>query len=212
MTSPLSDVQLFFLYDSHCPWSFAVTPLVNEIHRALPQISINLWHSAFFSKLNEVEVKIEKQEINEVEKLTDIRFSNAYLQTLDQKRDSTLATNLMAWAQLKTPSLALPLLNALQNAHFNQGNSLQKQADLTEIIAELKLSPPAKVFKSDKLSRDALVLVEEVFALQEIIETQAIPALLLAIDDELILLNHSLYLTQPHAIVEAVQLELKKHT
>jgi len=211
MTSPLSTVQLFFLYDSHCPWSFAATPLVNEIHKAFPKISINLWHSAFFSALNEVTLKIEKQEINDVEELTDIRFSNAYLQTLDHTRNSTLATNLMTWAQLKNPTVALPLLNALQKAHFEQGNELTKQEDLSDIINALKLSPPAKVFKSDKLSKDALTLIEEIFALQELIETQAIPALLLAINDELILLNHNFYLTQPEAIVEAVQLELDKH-
>jgi len=213
MTSPLSTsaVQIFFIYDSHCPWSFATTPLVNEIHKAFPQISINLWHSAFFSKLNETEITITKQEIKEVEQLSNIRFSTNYLQTLEQSKDSTLAANLMTWAQLKTPNLALPLLNAIQSAHFDQGNGLQKQEDLAEIITELKLSPPSKVFKSDKLSKDALALIEEIFALQEIIETQAIPALLLAINNELILLDHSLYLTQPNAIVEAVQLALNEH-
>jgi len=117
----------------------------------------------------------------------------------------------MTWAQLKTPELALPLLNAIQEAHFTQGNSLGKKDDFEKIITELKLSPPAKVLKSDKLSKDAQELVEEVYALQEIIATQAIPALLLAIGDELILLNHNFYLTQPNAIIEAVQLELNKH-
>ncbi|MCW8832091.1 MAG: DsbA family protein [Colwellia sp.] len=215
MTTPLSSeqssVQLFFLYDSHCPWSFVTTPLVNEIHKAFPQITLNLWHSALFSSYNGTEVLLKKQDIRDVEQLADMHFSTNYQQTLEQSRDSTLATNLMTWAQLKTPNLALPLLNALQKAHFVQGNSLKNQDDLAKIIAELKLSPPAKVFKSDKLSKDAQELVEEVFALQEIIATQAIPALLLAIDDELILLNHNFYLTQPEAIVEAVQLELNKH-
>ena len=54
--------------------------------------------------------------------------------------------------------------------------------------------------------------LEEIFSLQEIINTEAIPALLLAVNDQLILLNHSFYLTQPETIVEAVQLELNKHT
>ncbi len=212
MTTSLSSVQLFFLYDSHCPWSFAATPLVNEIHQAYPKITMHLWHSAFFSSLNETETRLKDQEIRNVEQLTNISFSKTYRDTLGQNRDSTLAANLMTWAQLKAPNIALPLLNAVQEAHFTQGNSLESQEDFEKIITELKLSPPAKVFKSDKLSKDAQELVEEIFALQEIIETQAIPALLLAIDDELILLNHNFYLMQPEAIVEAVQLELNKHT
>jgi len=211
MTTPLSNVELFFLYDSHCPWSYAATPLINEIHKAYPQINLHLWHSAFFSSLNEADIKISKQEVNEVEQLANSEFSDNYIQTLDQSRDSTLSANLMSWAQLKTPNLALPLLNALQKAHFEQGNSLSSQAQLTDIIAQLKLSPPTKALKVDKLSKDAQELVQEIFALQEIIATQAIPALLLAINDELILLNHNFYLTQPEAIVEAVQIELDKH-
>jgi len=212
MTAPLSNVELFFLYDSHCPWSYAATPLINEIHKAYPQINLHLWHCAFFSSLNEADIKISKKEINDVEQLANIKFSENYMQTLEQSRDSTLAANIMSWAQLKTPNLALPLLNALQEAHFEQGNSLSSQADLADTITTLKLSPPAKALKVDKLSKDAQELVQEVFALQDIIATQAIPALLLAINDELILLNHNFYLTQPEAIVEAVQLELDKHS
>ena len=117
----------------------------------------------------------------------------------------------MAWAQAKAPKQALPLLNALQAQHFVQGNELTQEADVEEIISQLKLSPPAKVYKTDKLSKDAEAVVHDVFSLQDIIGTQAIPALLLAIDDELILLNHNFYLQQPEAIIEAIELELEKN-
>ena len=46
--------------------------------------------------------------------------------------------------------------------------------------------------------------------MQEIIGTPAIPALMLAIDDNLILLNHNLYLKDPTTIVEAINLEIHK--
>ena len=149
--------------------------------------------------------------MKEVEKLANIHFSSNYQDLLEQNKNSILSANLMTWAQNKTPNLALPLLNALQKAHFEQGNKLANQADVGEIISELKLSPPAKVFKSDKLSKDALMQLEEIYALQDMINTEAIPALLLAVDDQLILLNHNFYLTQPKAIVEAIQLELNKY-
>jgi hypothetical protein len=98
----------------------------------------------------------------------------------------------------------------LNQALFEQGNNLATQSDFDDIIATLKISPPTKIFK-EKLNNDVLVQLEEVSALQEIIETEAIPALLLAIDDELILLNHSFYLTEPKAIIDAVQLEFNKY-
>ena len=211
MTTQNVPAQLFFLYDSHCPWSYVATKLVNEINNAYPDIALNLWHTAFFDGKNGEATNSKINEMKEVEKLANIHFSSNYQDLLEQNKDSTLSANLMTWAQNKTPNLALPLLNALQKAHFEQGNKLANQADVGEIISELKLSPPAKVFKSDKLSKDALMQLEEIYALQDMINTEAIPALLLAVDDQLILLNHNFYLTQPKAIVEAIQLELNKY-
>lgn len=211
MTTPINSAQLFFLYDNHCPWSYVVTPLINEITSAFPDIELHLWHAAFFDGKNDHSARRKNEELNNVEELANIEFSNAYKKTLEQGANSTLSANLMTWAQNKTPNLALPLLNALQQAHFEQGNKLTKQSDFDDIIASLKISPPAKVFK-DKLNKDVLVQLEDVYSLQEIINTEAIPALLLAIDDELILLSHNFYLTEPKAIVDAVQLELNKHT
>jgi len=211
MTAPLMSkelsAELFFLYDTHCPWSFVTTQLVNEIHKAFPSITLHLWHTAFFDGSS----TIKESELREVERLAEIDFSKNYQDAIKQNVDSTLSANLMTWAQNKAPNLALPLLNSIQKAHFEQGNTLTAKESFDKIIDELKLSPPAKVFKSDKLSKDASVQLEEIFALQEIINTEAIPALLLAIDDQLVLLNHNYYLIQPEAIVEAIKLELNQH-
>lgn len=210
MTTQKVAAQLFFLYDSHCPWSYVATKLVNEISIAFPEITLNLWHSAYFDGKSDTSTQNKMNEIKEVEKLADITFSNQYQDLLKQNKNSILVANLMTWAEHKTPNLALSLLNALQKAHFEQGNKIDCQEALEDIISDLKLSPPAKVFKGDKLSKDALMQLEEIYSLQEIINTEAIPALLLAVDDQLILLNHNFYLAQPSAIVEAVQIELNK--
>ncbi|MCI2283383.1 DsbA family protein [Colwellia sp. MSW7] len=212
MTTHKVPAQLFFLYDSHCPWSYVATKLVNEIHNAFPDITLNLWHTAFFDGKHDEPTQNKLNEIKAVEQQANIHFSSPYLKLLEQNKNSILAANLMTWAQHKTPNLALPLLNALQKAHFEQGNPITHPSELATTIADLKLSPPTKVFKSDKLSKDAMMQLEEIYALQDLINTEAIPALLLAIDDQLILLNHNFYLSEPKAIVEAVQLELNKYT
>jgi protein-disulfide isomerase-like protein with CxxC motif len=210
MTTPTHSVQLFFLFDNHCPWSYVVTPLINEITNAFPDIELHLWHAAFFDGRNNSNLSSKNAEISQVEELANMSFSNHYKNILDQNTNSILSANLMTWAQHKTPKLALSLLNALQDAHFQQGNKLTIPSDFDDIISSLKISPPTKIFK-DKLNKDVLVQLEEIFSLQEIIETEAIPALLLAIDNELVLLNHNFYLTEPKAIVDAVQLEINKH-
>lgn len=203
-------VELFFIYDSHCPWSYAATPLINAVDQSLPDVAIHLWHCGYFSDADGDSV-ITKQQLVQVKEQSNVNFPPAYVSKLSENKDSTLCANLMTWASNKTPKQALTLLNALQLAHFNAGNELSIEADLIEIVTGLKLSPPAKVFNNSKLTNDAEAQIHEIYALQEIIATQAIPALLLAIDDELILLNHNLYLSNPEAIVEAINIELAKH-
>jgi len=203
--------ELFFIYDSHCPWSYATTPLVNAVSQALPEVAINLWHCGYFSDADGDTVT-SKQQLTQVKELSTVNFSPAYLSKLSRVKDSTLSANIMAWAVNKTPQQALALLNGLQKAHFGAGNELNNEKDLVDIVADLKLSPPAKVFNTKKLSSDAEAQIHEIYALQDIIGTQAIPALLLAINDELILLNHNLYIGDPDAIIEAINLEITQHS
>ena len=202
--------EIFFIYDSHCPWSYAVTPLVNAVNQSLPEVTLNLWHCAYFSDADGDNI-ISKKQIAEVKDLSTVNFSPEYIKGLAQGKDSTLCANLMTWASSKTPQQALALLNTLQAEHFSKGNELSGQAHLTEVVEEFKLSVPEKVLKKTKLTSDAEAQVHEIYALQEIIETQAIPAILLAINDELILMNHNLYLQDSDAFVDAIKLELNKH-
>lgn len=203
--------ELFFIYDTHCPWSYAATPLINAVNESLPKVNINLWHCAYFSDADGL-VSHDKKQLQEIESRSSVEFSQSYANQLQQGVDSTLCANLMTWAAIKIPKQALPLLNAIQSAHFSQGNKLAIQNDLNDLITEFKLSPPAKVLNHARLSNDAEAQVHEVYALQEIINTQAIPAVLLAVDNELILLNHNLYLTSPNDFVDAVSIELNKYS
>ena len=67
------------------------------------------------------------------------------------------------------------------------------------------------IFTAEKLTKDAERIFHEIVELQNIIGTEAIPALLLAVGDNLILLNHNHYLATPSSIVEGIKLELNKN-
>ena len=205
------NAELLFIYDTHCPWSYAATAFINEIHQHLPDIKIHYWHSAVFSAAEyDIGENITMDQLDSVEQASSIKFSAIYQQTLNTAKDSTLAANLLAWTNHKAANKTLPLLNALQQAHFQQGIELTNIEQIQNIIDELKLSPPTKALKTDKLSKDAEFELHEIFAIQEIITTKAIPALLLVNGDNLTLLNHNLYLPTPKTIVEAIEFELRK--
>jgi len=197
--------ELFFIYDSHCPWSMASTRLVNEIHSKMPEITLHLWHCARY----EGDEHISRSAVTAMTEESGIRVADEYITQLKSSVDSTVAANLMSWLCTKQPQNALPVLNAIQQALFNEGNPMQSKADFQNIIDSFKLSPPAKVFNADKLMKDAEYALSDIHEIQEVIGTRATPAILLAIDEELVLLNHNLYLKAPEAIVDAIKLELK---
>jgi len=198
--------ELFFIYDSHCPWSYATTKLVDNIVNAYPKIKLHLMHGAYFDG----DSKINSRTIIEVERLSAARFSQQYKDGLDTAKDSTLAANLLTWVQHKSPKHGLALLKLMQDAHFQQNNPLLSKKDIDSLISELKLSPPAKSLQSEKLIKDTEFALQDIEELQSIIGTKAIPAVLLAHNDNLVLLNHNFYLSEPNKIVEAVKLELDK--
>ncbi|NQZ23174.1 MAG: hypothetical protein HRT53_14095 [Colwellia sp.] len=199
--------ELFFIYDTHCPWSFATTALVKEIAKTCPNISINLWHCAHY----EGDEKVSRATIDAVEDDAGIEFSHKYLKNLSIDKDSTLSANLLGWVSQKVPHLALDLMLAIQKQHFEQGTAFTHESDFQQIIEDLKLSPPAKVFKAGKMAKEAEFILQEINEFQDIIGTKAIPALLIAHNENLTLLNHNLYLLEPTAIVEAIELEITKN-
>lgn len=197
-------VQLFYIYDTHCPWSFATFPLVCEIVNAYPDFTLNLLHCARY----EGDENIAKLTIETIENDSATVFKDAYINSLKQAKDSTLTANVMSWVSNKLPHAGLALLTEFFNAHFEQGNPLRSHDDVVDIISALKLSPPNKVFTLEKHTKDAEILLSSLDELQEIMGTKAIPALLLAVDEKLTLLNHNLYLKHPKAIIEAIEIEL----
>ncbi len=196
--------ELIFIYDSHCPWSYAATELVELVEKSIPEIAIQLMHCGYFDG----DIKVELKTVNEVKELSSVTFSDTYLQSLPENKDSTVAANLMAWAQNKSSYSAFSLLKALQRAHFVDGNPLSSKENVEPIIDALKLSPPAKSLKSESFTKDAEISIHEVYEIQDIIGTSAIPALLLVNNDDLVLLNHNLYLETPEMFVDAIRQEI----
>ena len=197
--------ELFFIYDSHCPWSYATAALVSEINNAYPEMPMHLWHVAHYDGSDSPGA----EQADMVSKQSAANFGEDYMQYANTGKDASMSANFMAWVANKQPEQAVKVLAELQKQHFVENNPLLDKDDFDSITSQFKLSPPGKVFKRD-LSKDAEYALAEIEEMQEIIQTQAFPALMLAVNDRLVLLNHNLYLTKPKAIVEAVELEMKQ--
>lgn len=195
--------ELYFIYDSHCPWSYAATAQVNAIAQAYPDMVLHIWHCAHYDGSDSAGFK----QVDAVTRQSTVKFGKDHLRFVDSPKNSIVTANLMAWLQTKQSEKALLVLNALQEEHFIDGNPLGTKHDFNEIINDLKLSPPNKVF-NEELSKEAQYSLSDISELQEFMGTTSFPALLLTVEDKAVLLNHALYLNKPEGIVKAVQKEL----
>ena len=196
--------ELFFIYDSHCPWSYAATPLVVALDEAFPEMEVHAWHCAHYDGGSSVGFNA----IKSVEKESDVPFSQEYIRFADSPKNSVISANLLAWISTKQSDKLLTVLQALQHAHFVEGNSLGKKIDFTELAEDLKLSIPNKVFK-EELSKDALYVLSDINDLQDFMGTASFPALLLVHNDNAVLLNHAQYIGDPDSIVADVEKQLQ---
>ena len=196
--------ELYFIYDSHCPWSYAATPLVVALDEAFPEMEVHAWHCANYDGGNSVGFNT----IKEVEKVSDVSFSQEYMRFVDSPKNSIISANLLTWIATKQSDKLLPVLQAMQYEHFVEGNSLGIKIDFNELAEDLKLSIPNKVFK-EELSKDATFVLSDISELQEFMGTAAFPALLLVHNDNAVLLNHAEYLTAPDKLVADVKKQLQ---
>ena len=197
--------QLYFVYDSHCPWSYACLPLVKAIAENYPDMELHIWHAAHYAGSDSPGAK----QVSTVKSEANVKFSSAYEANITTKKDSYMSANVMAWLANKQPQHALTVLNAITKSHFIDNNDMNTREEFETLLSDLKLSPPNKVFKND-LSNDANQIIEDVGEIQELIGMRSFPIMLLAVNESAVLLDHSHYLKQPAKIVEAVAQELNK--
>lgn len=195
--------ELYFIYDSHCPWSYAATPLVNALQTAFPKMTVHLLHNAHYTGSDGA----GEEQIKAIVDISDVNFGKEYMRHINSPKNSIKAANFMGWVQSKQAKKQLTVLNALQQAHFIEGNPLTHKSDFNTITEQLKLSPPNKIFR-DEPSHDTECVLAAIDEIQQLIGTTAFPALIMTVNDNAIFIDHSLYLNEPHSVVPAVKKEI----
>ncbi|MEM5504695.1 protein-disulfide isomerase [Shewanella frigidimarina] len=195
--------ELYFIYDSHCPWSYAATPLVNALQQAYPEMNVYLLHSAHYIGKDSA----GEEQMEAAARMSGLKFGRDHIRYVNSPKSSIKTANFMAWLQGKQADKQLDVLNALQRAHFIEGNPLSNKHDFNDIVEKFKLSPSNKVFK-DELSMDAEYVLEGIEEIQQVIGTTGFPVLVMTVNDNAIFIDHSQYLSSPHAVVAAVEKEI----
>ncbi|QQX82388.1 protein-disulfide isomerase [Shewanella sp. KX20019] len=200
----LNDAQLalYFIYDSHCPWSYAATPLVNALSEAFPKMNLHLLHCSHFDGTDSAGL----EQVDTIKNLSKVKFGREHIRYANSPKDATKVANLMAWLETKQPDKMLTVLNALQHAHFVEGNPLTNKHDFSAIFDSHKLSPSNKVFREGLIS-DAEQTLAGIAEIYEVIGTTSFPVLLITVNDQGIFIDHSKHLSAPETVVETVRQE-----
>ncbi|KPZ73434.1 MULTISPECIES: hypothetical protein [Shewanella] len=195
--------ELYFIYDSHCPWSYATTPIVNALQDAYPKMKVHLLHTAHYMGKDSA----GEEQMEAAARASGLKFGREHIRYVNSPKNSVKTANLMGWLQSKQADKQLPVLNALQRAHFIEGNPLDTKHDFMDIVAEYKLSPSNKIFR-DELSVDAECVLEAIAEIQQMLGTANFPALVMTVGDNAIFIDHSKYISTPLAVVDAVKKEI----
>ena len=196
-------LTLYFIYDTHCPWSYATTPVVAELLQAFDFTETHLLHCAYFNGKDAP----KKGQVEQVSQTSSVVFGDEFLKQANNRTNSIKAANFMSWVQSKQADKEFELLQALQQQHFVEGNSLNTREDFDKIINQYKLSPSNKVFK-DVISHEAESVLAGIAEIGEAIGTSAFPVLVMTQGDEAIFIDHSQHLAMPKNVVEEVRAEL----
>ncbi|WOT06843.1 protein-disulfide isomerase [Shewanella youngdeokensis] len=199
-----TQLALYFIYDSHCPWSYATTPLVNALSEAFPKMALHLLHCSHFDGSDSAGL----DQVDRIKNIAKVKFGREHIRYANSPKDSSKVANLMAWLDTKQPKKMLNVLNEVQKAHFVEGNPLTSKHDFSELLDTLKLSPSNKVFK-DGLISDAEQILAGIAEIYDVIGTTSFPVLLLTVDEQGIFIDHSQHLSAPETVVDTVLEEMK---
>lgn len=197
------NTELYFIYDSHCPWSYAATPVVEALQAAFPKMMVNLLHTAHYIGKDSA----GEEQVSAVKKVSKVKFGQQHMRYVDSPKNSIKTANLMKWLQNTQPKKQLDVLIALQKMHFLEGNPLDNKHDFSALAEQFKLSPSNKVFK-EELSLDAEQALEDIVEIQQLLGTNRFPAMVMVVDDNAIFIDHSKHLNQPDTVVDAVKQEI----
>ena len=74
--------ELYFIYDSHCPWSYAATAQVNELAKAYPEMKLHIWHCAHFDGSDSAGFK----QVDAVAQQSSVKFAKDYMRFADSPK------------------------------------------------------------------------------------------------------------------------------
>jgi putative protein-disulfide isomerase len=212
----LMNAVLHYIYDPLCGWCYGAEPLVSAASKvdglALRMHAGNLWPQP--RRLPDHMRRYIQQADARVGQMSGQPYGEAYLNGLLFDPDLVLESRPVIAAVLAAQSLdaskALPMLRAIQHAHYERGQHIVREATLCEAATEIGLDAAAFAEALKTVRVD-----EHIAASQELMNNvgaQGFPTFVLQIGDEWFAVPHGRFASTPGKFAEWLDSQLRAHS
>jgi putative protein-disulfide isomerase len=204
---------LHYIYDPLCGWCYGAEPLVLAASKvdglSLRMHAGGLWPQP--TRLPDHMRRYIQQADARVGQMSGQPYGEPYLNGLLFDADLVLESRpviaAVLAAQALDPSKALPMLRAIQHAHYERGQHVVRQATLLAIAAELELDDAAFAEALKKVPVDEHIAESQ--ELMNNVGAQGFPTFVLQIGDEWFAVPHARFAPAPGKFAEWLDAQLR---
>jgi putative protein-disulfide isomerase len=206
---------LHYIYDPLCGWCYSAEPLVNAAD-AVEGLTIKLHGGGLWpepTRLPEETRTYIREADARAAKISGQPYGEAYLNGLLPDPTMTLESRPTTAAVLAAESVdgeqGLPMLRAIQHAHYERGLRVVEDAVLHQLADELGLERKAFDAALETVGVDAHITNSRRFMAQ--IGAQGFPAFVLQIDDQWFAVPHQQFASNPEGFGRWLEAVLSEH-
>jgi putative protein-disulfide isomerase len=204
---------LHYLYDPLCGWCYGAEPLVWSASKVdglkLEMHAGGLWPQP--TRLPEPTRRYIQQADARVGQMSGQPYGEAYLNGLlfdpELVLESRPVIAAVLAAQALDPDKALPMLRAIQHAHYERGRHVVRETTLAEIAGEIGLDVAAFAEASKVVPVDEHIAESQ--ALMSNVGAQGFPTFVLQIGNDWFAVPHGRFASTPGKFAEWLEAQLR---
>jgi len=205
---------LHYIYDPLCGWCYGAEPLVRAA-MTVPDLELKLHAGGLWPQPTQLPPETRRyiqQADARIAQMSGQPFGAAYLSGLlldpTMVLDSRPTIAAVLAAQSLDPDKALPMLKAIQHAHYEKGRRVVEREILCDIAAECGLPRAEFAAALDKVPADAHI--EETRQLMSRVRSSGFPTFVLQVDDDWSAVPHQRFAADPTEFHGWLRGELQK--
>jgi putative protein-disulfide isomerase len=206
---------LHYIYDPLCGWCYGAEPLVSAAAQA-PDLDFELHGGALWpepTQLPEATRLYIRQADQKIAAMSGQRFGPEYHNGLlldpTMVLESRPPTAAVLAAQSLDPKKALPMLRAIQHAHYEQGRRVVERDVLGDIAVEVGLD--RKEFEAALARVPIEEHIDETHRLMSVVGAQGFPTFVLQMGEDLYPVPHGRFASHPAQFRDWLEAQVKAH-